>query len=133
MNIKTLETLLETNDFFKTSVLYEDCDGNENEIIRQTKKDLKLGDTNVDVNIFLFKDESAHVELNLEEFTNELEEFECLEEIEYLLLDNDVKNSLKSLLEENTGEDFSGMVFEEVKILQPQKKELLKLVCLLNK
>lgn len=121
MNIKTLETLLETNDFFKTSVLYEDYDGSENEIIKQTKKDLKLGDTNVDVNVFLFKDESAHVELNLEELTNELEECDCLEEIEYLLLDNDVKNSLKSLLEENTGEDFSGMIFEEVNVVTPEE------------
>ncbi len=121
MNIKTLEELLESNSFFKTSVLYEDYDGSKNEIIKQTKKDLKLGDTNVDVNIFLFKDESAHVELNLEELTNELEECDCLEEIEYLLLDNDVKNNLKHLLEENTGEDFSGMIFEEVNVVTPEE------------
>lgn len=121
MKLKELENLLLTNPFFKTSNLYEDYDGEDNEVFKQTAKDFEHGGIKIEVNFSLVKDEYCYIELNLAELEGDLEEFEYKESVQDFVIDPSINPKLKEFLALNTGISFDELTFNTPDAVTPEE------------
>lgn len=119
MKPQDLKTLVLTHPFFVESAMYSETVSN-GDIVKQTKEGFEYGGITIGVNLFIDKENDAHIELNLQELEEDIEE-EYAEQVEDFMLDPRIVPSLTNFLTKNTNKDFTLDMFSNIDVVTPEE------------